>query len=173
MNNSAKTTPTGSREKALQPLFRAVLEYRSQAKQDAVVEEAGHDGVYIGSGDGIVNGDRLQGTMHWSLWSGNCLYPVVRKGQAVSTNLHLCTMAPSGFVETKDGARIRFDGRGYGLRIAGKYQVSLTLVFVTEDSRYSWLTHVLGVMEGEFNERTGVAIWDVFVPAQAVVATQP
>src|ERR1700747_370375 len=40
-------------------------------------------GVYIGSGDGTVAGDRLHGTIRWSLWSGNCLYPVVRSGQSV------------------------------------------------------------------------------------------
>lgn len=56
---------------------------------------------------------------------------------------------------TEDGARIRFDGRGYGLRSSGKYQTNLTLIFSTEDTRYEWLTKVVAVMEGDFDEKTG------------------
>jgi hypothetical protein len=77
--------------------------------------------------------------------------------------LHLCTMNPTGLIETHDGARIRFDGKGYGLRSPKKYKTSLTLVFGTEDARYTWLT--LGVMEGEFDEKAGRAIWNVYAPA--------
>jgi hypothetical protein len=76
-------------------------------------------------------------------------------------------MNPVGFIETKDGARIRFDGRGYGLRDPEKYRTSLTLVFGTEDSRYAWLTKTLGVMEGEFDEKKGRAVWRVYVPVQS------
>lgn len=65
----------------------------------------------------------------------------------------------------QDGARIRFDGRGYGLRGAEIYQTNLTLVFSTEDARYTWLTKLLGVMEGEFDEKAGRASWNVYVPA--------
>ena len=75
-------------------------------------------------------------------------------------------MNPVGFIKTPDGARIRFDGRGYGLRSRERYRTSLTLVFATEDTRYAWLTKVLGVMEGEFDEKAGRATWDVYVPAQ-------
>ncbi len=53
--------------------------------------------------------------------------------------LHLCTINPTGFIETQDGARIRFDGRGYGIRSSEKYQTNLALVFGTEDVRYQWL----------------------------------
>ena len=148
----------------LEPLFQAVLQYRSGSETDAVVAIEGHEGAYIGSGDGTVKGDRIRGTIHWSLWSGNCVYPLVRKGQKIPAGLHLCTMNPGGFIETPDGARIRFDGRGYGLHSPDKYRVSLTLVFGTEDARYAWLSKVPAVMEGEFDEKAGRAVWNVHVP---------
>jgi hypothetical protein len=46
----------------------------------------------------------------------------------VPEGLHLCTINPAGFIETVDGARIRFDGRGYGLRNSEKYQTNLTRI---------------------------------------------
>src|SRR5437879_3349890 len=119
-------------------LFEAVLQYQSQSQVDIVSAADEHEGAYIGSGDGAVNGERLRGKIRWSLWSANCVYPLVRRGQAVPDSLHLCTMDPTGFIETHDGARIRFDGRGYGLRTPKQYKTSLTLVFGTEDARYSW-----------------------------------
>jgi hypothetical protein len=39
------------------------------------------------------------------------------------------------------------------------------LVFSTEDARYIWLTKLLGVMEGEFDEKAGRTSWNVYVPA--------
>jgi hypothetical protein len=154
--------PTIESEKGrLEPLFRAVLQYRSESESDAVVAADGRERAYIGSGDGSVTGDRIRGTIRWSLWSGNCVYPLVRKGQPIPNGIHLCTMNPSGFIETSDGARIRFDGRGYGLRDPDRYRVSLTMVFSTEDGRYAWLTKLLGLMEGEFDEKAGRATWNV------------
>jgi hypothetical protein len=152
-------------ENRLEALFQADLRYTSGSESDAVVASEGREGVYIGSGDGTAIGARLRGKLRWSLWSGNCLYPLVRSGQAVPEGLHLCTINPAGFIETEDGARIRFEGRGYGLRSSGKYQTNLTLVFGTEDSRYEWLTKVIAVIDGEFDEKTGQAIWHVYVPA--------
>jgi hypothetical protein len=154
-------------------LFSAVLQYRSDAEQGAVVPREGREGEYIGSGDGTATGDRVSGTLHWSLWAGACLYPLVRKGQTVPDGLHLCTMNPVGFIETGDGARIRLDGRGYGLRSMGRYRTSLTLVFGTEDPRYAWLTTVLGLVEGEFDEKAGRATWEAYMPAPANMTTQP
>jgi hypothetical protein len=158
-------SPTIAEDRRLVPLFRAVLQYRSQDRKDAVVPSEAHEGEYIGSGDGTATGDRLRGTVRWSLWAGNCVYPLVRKGQKIPDGLHLCTMNPAGFIETPDGARIRFDGRGYGLRSSESYRTSMTLAFGTEDARYAWLIKVLGVMEGEFDEKAGRATWEVYVPA--------
>jgi hypothetical protein len=148
----------------LVPLFRAVLQYRSESPQDAGIPAEGREGEYIGTGDGMATGGRIDGTLRWSLWAGECTYPLVRKGQKIPEALHLCTMNPAGFIETVDGARIRFDGRGYGLRSPEKYRTSLTLVFGTESARYAWLTKLVAVMEGEFDEKAGRAIWEVYVP---------
>jgi len=165
MDESARTITTVNEATEIEPLFRAILQYQSESQPDAVFAAEPHEGAYIGRGDGTVTGDRLRGKIRWSLWSGNCLYPLARSGQPVPEGLHLCTMNPTGFIETQDGARIRFDGRGYGLRSSKKYRTSLTLVFGTEDARYTWLTKTLGVMEGEFDEQAGRATWNVFVPA--------
>ena len=167
MTQSEKTAPSTSGKTDLEPLFTAVLQHRSAAELDAVVSSQGRAGAYIGSGDGTATGKHLEGTVRWSLWSENCLYPTTRKGHPVPDGLHLCTLNPGGFIETRDGARIRFDGRGYGLRTPEKYHTSMTLVFGTEDARYTWLTHVLGAMEGEFDEKTGRAVWHVYVPADS------
>ena len=173
MNRASRDpVPTAAEEKRLSRLFSAVLQYRSQGSQDAVAPGEGRGDEYVGSGDGTATGDRLRGTLRWSLWAGECLYPLVRKGQDVPQGLHLCTMNPVGLIETPDGARIRFDGRGYGLRSPERYRTSLTLVFGTEDARYAWLTKVLGVMEGEFDEKAGRATWDVYVPASDVPTGQ-
>src|SRR5260221_1122677 len=150
-----KATTSSLGEEHLEELFQADLPYRSDSQSDAVVVAEGRDGVYIGSGDGTVAGDRLRGTIRWSLWSGNCLYPLVRDGQSVPEGLHLCTINPAGFIETPDGVRIRFDGRGYGLRGSERYQTNLTLIFSSEDVRYEWLTKVVAVMDGDFDEKTG------------------
>ena len=155
------TAASGDR---LEGLFRADLQYTLESESDAVVAPEGREGVYVGSGDGTATGAKLRGRLRWSLWSGNCLYPLVRSGQSVPEGLHLCTLNPAGFIETEDGARIRFEGRGYGLRDSEKYQTNLTLIFSTEDVRYELLTKVVAVMEGEFDEKTGRAIWNVYVP---------
>ena len=145
-------------------LFTATTQFTSEAVADAVVPPEGREGAYLGSGDGIVTGERLRGTLRWSFDSGNCLYPLIRRGQSVPDDLHLCTLNPGGFIDSDDGARIRFDGKGYGLRSPERYRVSMTLVFATEDVRYLWLTRVLGVMEGEFDEKSGRSTWRVYIP---------
>jgi hypothetical protein len=88
----AKATASSSGEERLEELFKADLQYRSDSQSDAVVVAEGREGIYIGSGDGTVSGDRLRGTLRWSMWSGNCLYPLARSGQSVPEGLHLCTM---------------------------------------------------------------------------------
>ncbi len=55
-----KATTSSSGEERLEELFKADLQYRSDSQSDAVVVAEGRDGVYIGSGDGMVAGDRLR-----------------------------------------------------------------------------------------------------------------
>jgi hypothetical protein len=144
---------TSAAQGSLEPLFTAVLQYQSDCRKSAVVPSEGRDGAFIGTSDGTVSGTLLRGTVRTSLWSGNCVYPLVRRGQAIPEGLHICMMNPVGFIETSDGARIRFDGRGYGVRGPQKYRTSLTLIFGTEDARYAWLTKTIGVMEGDSTRR--------------------
>ena len=78
----------------------------------------------------------MRGALSWSFYSGNCLYPLIRRGRAVPNDVHLCTLNPGGFIDADDGARICFDGKGYGLRSPERYRLSMTLAFTTEDVRY-------------------------------------
>jgi len=165
LKESGRTAPDPTQQKGLELLFTGVFQYRSESESDSVVNGEGRQGVFIGSGDGTVTGKQIQGTVRWSLWTGNCVYPAIRKGQAIPEGLHLCTMDPGGLIQTSDGGRIRFDGRGYGLRAPDKYRTSVILVFGTEDERYAWLIKLPAVMEGEFDEKSGRAIWHVYVPA--------
>jgi len=148
-------------------LFTAVLQFRSASPADPVVD-ALDQGAYIGSGDGAVEGNEVRGTVSWSLYAGDCLYPLIRAGQSVTEDLHLSTLNPGGFVDTHDGVRVRFDGRGYGLRSPERYVVSATLTFRTQEVSYHWLTKVLAVMHGEFDEKSGRAVWNVLVPKAAL-----
>ena len=153
-----------SESRALVHLFDATLQFTSQAPADAVVPPDGREGMYLGSGDGIASGERVRGRLRWSFYSGNCLFPQIRRGEAVPDGLHLCTLNPGGYIESDDGARIAFDGKGYGLRSPDRYRVSMTMAFQSDDARYVWLNRVLGVMSGDFDEKTGQSAWHVYVP---------
>ena len=124
---------------SLSHLFDVTLQYTSDSPAHAVVSGDGREGVYIGSGDGVVAGESICGTLKWSLYSGNCPYPSLRRGEGPTAGLHLCTMHPGGYIETEDGACIDFDGKGYGLHSAEMYRVGLTITFQTNDPRYTWL----------------------------------
>ena len=82
----------------LEPLFVAELDY--QPGMAPLTSEG--DGALIGSGDGAVHGPNLTGTLEWTLFE-----------QPGST---MCAIGPVARIITGDGARIRFEGRGYGTR---------------------------------------------------------
>jgi hypothetical protein len=146
----------------MERLFIVKLHHRSDKIED--IPAADREGEYIGSADGTVEGKRLSGRMRTSMFSGNCPVPGIRKGEEPPKGLHLCTLNPGGIIETQDGARIRFDGKGYGLDSPQKYRVSMRMAFATDDPRYQWLTPLLGAMEGEFDLKTGDATWHVYLP---------
>ncbi len=156
---------TASARPQLRHLFSAVMRFQSDEQSQPVIPQEDREGAYIGSGDGDLTGD-LSGSMRWSLYSGNCLYPSIRKGQKVTADLHLCTVNPGGFIETRDGALIRFEGRGYGLHSSERYLVTFNLTFGTEHPRFAWLTRELGVVEGEIDEKAGVMTLAAYVPAR-------
>ena len=56
-------------------LFNVAWEFTSDSRSDAIGPADGREGAYIGSGEATVAGDRIRGTMSWSLYAGDCLYP--------------------------------------------------------------------------------------------------
>ena len=151
---------------ALGQLFDAAVQFTSESPADAVVSAEGREGIYLGSGDGIATGERIRGRLRWSFYAGNCLYPQIGRGDAVPDHLNLCTLNPGGSLDSDDGVRICVRRKGYGLRSPERYRVRMTMTFRRDDARYSWLNRVLGIMAGDFDEKTGRAAWHVYVPAQ-------
>ncbi len=84
----------------LEPLFDAEPGY--QPGMAPLTSEG--DGALLGSGDGAVYGPKLNGKLEWTLFE-----------QPGST---VCPMAPVARITARDGARIRFEGRGYATRPA-------------------------------------------------------
>ncbi len=151
----------------LTPLFEARHQYQSD--MDVVVSAETREGELIGSGDGRVSGALLSGTARWSMYAGNCAYVFVRAGVEPPPGQHLCTVHPAGVIATDDGAEVWFDAKGYGLRGADQshphlWVLTMAVQFTTTDQRYQWLNSTLGVAVSEFDERTGRALWQVFVP---------
>ena len=122
----------------LEHLFDAELEYRPGMEPIVPIEEG--EGSLTGSGDGTIAGPRVDGSISWTLFE--------------HTGETACAMNPTAVIETRDGATIRVEGRGWGRRPdAGstRWTVGAALRFLTEDERYRWLNDTLGVWEGEFD----------------------
>jgi len=146
------------------PLFDIELEYVTDMAPVVPVED--RQGDYIGSGTGRLTG-RLHGGMRWSMFAADCAYLLVQAGVDPGPGEHLCTVNPGGFIETDDGAQIRFEARGYGLRGADKvrphlWRLTAALQFVTTDDRYSWLNTTLGMWECIFDEQTRRATYRAY-----------
>lgn len=142
----------------LEPLFDAELQYNPDV--GVVVAADDREGDLIGSGDGRVVGRRINGTIRWSFYAADCAYLLVKAGINPGPGQHLCRTNPGGVIETDDGAVIRFDATGYGLRGYDPSQPHLwhltaALQFATVDRRYLWLNTTLGIWEGEFDETVG------------------
>jgi len=117
---------------ALEHLFDAELQY--QPGMAPLTEEG--EGVLVGSGDGTLAGAALAGTLRWTLFE--------QPGELV------CAMSPTLRIETRDGAEIRADGRGFGARDGTEssgWRVAATLRFRSDDARYAWLDGALGLWE--------------------------
>ena len=114
----------------LEHLFDAELEYRPGM---APLTEHG-EGQFIGSGDGRVHGQRVRGTLRWTLLEGT--------GELV------CPMNPTLAVHAEDGASISIEGRGYAHRASrtGRlWRVAGALLFSADGVSYAWLDGALGV----------------------------
>ena len=111
---AAVTSAPGNVRAGLERLFDAEMAYRPGMAE--VVSGEDREGVLIGSGDGVVKGDKIHGRIRWSFYSADCLYPAVRAGAPVPANLHVCKVNPGGVIDTDDGAEISFEAKGFGLR---------------------------------------------------------
>jgi hypothetical protein len=115
-------------------LFDAELVYRSE--MEPLTREV--EGELIGSGDGTVVGDAITGALTWTLFE--------RPGKLS------CAMNPVAVIETKDGARVLIETRGFARRskeASRIWDVAATLRLKSDDERYAWLDNALGVWEGE------------------------
>lgn len=120
----------------LDHLFDAELEYQPGM---APLTQSG-EGALVGSGDGNVAGPQLVGALRWTLFE--------QPGELV------CAMSPTLRIDTRDGAVIRAEGRGFAARDGteeNEWRVAATLRFRTDDTRYAWLDGALGLWEGEFD----------------------
>jgi hypothetical protein len=84
----------------LEALFEAEL--RHQPDLEPLVPAQGRAGALVGSGDGTVDGEKLAGSLRWTLFEA--------PGELV------CAMEPIAVIETGDGAQVRVEGRGYARR---------------------------------------------------------
>lgn len=81
-------------------------------------------------------GAALAGTLRWTLFE--------QPGELV------CAMSPTLRIETRDGAEIRAEGRGFGARDGTEssgWRVAATLRFRSDDARYALLDGALGLWE--------------------------
>jgi hypothetical protein len=110
------------------------------------------EGELIGSGDCTVVGDAIAGALAWTLFE--------RPGKLS------CAMKPVAVIETKDGARVRLEARGFARRsdeASRIWTVAATLRFESDHERYQWLDNALGVWEGEFDAEAHRARYQAYV----------
>ncbi len=108
---------------------------------------------YMGSGNGTVQGQALEGTVRWDLFE--------RQGDAV------CDTRFVGVIETADGARIRFEAVDLFLRSdaeADTWRLAAGLRFQTDDAAYAWLEGSLATWEGVTDLQTYQHHYQVFAP---------
>jgi Protein of unknown function (DUF3237) len=142
----------------LEHLFDAELRYRSET---APLTEDG-EGELIGSGDGSVSGPAVAGELAWTLFE--------RPGALV------CAMNPVALITTDDGAQLRVEARGFARRENEEsriWAVAATLRFESEDERYRWLDHALGVWEGEFDAEAHRARYRAYLVSNGTIGEQP
>lgn len=153
----------------MEHLFDAGLEYINDMPSEVPTED--REGDYIGSGVGAVRGEKVTGSIRWSMFAADCAYLMVRAGIEPGPGQDLCRVHPGEVIETTDGARIDFDARGYGLRGPDRsrphiWRLSAALTFATKDERYEWLNSTLAVWEGTFDDVAGRADYRAYAASQ-------
>ena len=117
------------------------VELENQQGKKPVISRKGKVGEYLVSGEGAVFGANLNGYVQWDLT------------QEVED--HRCGFALMGEIVTDDTARIRFDTLGFMKRgvdhDASRYQLTGSVYFETDSSKYRWLNDFLGVWQGYYD----------------------
>ena len=78
-----------------------------------------------------------------------------------TVRLEFTSDSPSDAIVPAEGRDGAYIGSGPGT-VTGDRVEGATLTFPTNAVHYEWLTDVLAVMEGDFDERAGCAIWHVY-----------
>ena len=134
-----------------QPLFQAELHARPNTPPVDLHDAANRSGELLGSGDGTVWGESLQGRVHWSIYEA--------QGPVCETNI-------VGVITTDAGARVEFETRGYGLvpdqSQANKWEMPAVVRFRTKSPAYQWLNTTLALWEGTFDMQRGVHTYQAY-----------
>jgi hypothetical protein len=130
------TTPEILDSQKIAFLFDMNLNYKEDKPP---ITMDGKVGEYIGSGVGTLDGPKINGTVHWTLFEA-------QTETACPANL-------IGLITTDDGAEIRLNALGFFMRPdptdPSKWVNSAAVRFITADERYAWLNSILGVWQGE------------------------
>ena len=106
----------------------------------------------LGSGDGVVKGSSIAGTVHWSI------FEVV--GEVCETNI-------TGVVTADNRARIQFDTRGFGTvpneKRPERWNMPAARKFVTDAEEYSWLNRTLALWMGTFDMKKRKHHYEVYL----------
>lgn len=134
-------------------LCTMALQYKKGKPQ--ALTTPGRVGEYLGSGEGTIAGERLNGRVHWDLFE--------------KVEESLCESNLRGLIETEDGATITFDTLGFFRRPtepANSIWVNASAVtFQTEDGRYTWLNKVTGSWLGTFDMASYRHSYRVYIPS--------
>lgn len=123
----------------LQAIFDVQLQF-VQGKQ-RVLADPGRTGKYLGSGDGTIQGEQVNGRVQWDLFE--------------KVEETLCESNLRGLIETDDGAIIRFDTLGFFRRPTRPddsiWVNASAVTFSTDDGRYAWLNEITAIWQGTFD----------------------
>ena len=123
-------------------LFEMTLQY--QAGMAAVTSPEGKIGQYLGSGDGVANGETVWGRVRWDL------YEVVGETH--------CQTNFAGIIETEGGGQIHFEAKGFGMTPdpskPHEWRMASAVQFNTVDKPYEWLNTILGLWDGQFDMKS-------------------
>lgn len=169
-----KMTQTISQSKNLTPVENNGLEHAFDFDLEAIPEKKPYvaaknrKGEFIVNSVGTIRGGMLRGRIKMSFFASDCAYLLVQAGVDPDPGQHLCKESDGGVIETEDGARITFDTRGYGLRVADpsfpkRWRLAMTAQFSTTDKRYEWLNTAFGLWEGQFDEEKGTANYKAYI----------